>query len=143
MADTRRLELRLESKIDSVDAAELMVLGLAREAGFEQDELDRLGMAVRESMVNAIAHGNAYSRDKWVHFAVEAGPNGVQIEVRDEGAGFNPDDVPDPTVPENLLKVSGRGMLLMRALVDEFSIERAPEGGMLVRLAKRPSTGER
>jgi len=143
MSDTRRLELRLESKIDSVDAAELMVLGLAREVGFGQDDLDRLSMAVRESMVNAIAHGNGYSRDKAVHFTVEASPKGVEIEVRDEGAGFNPDDVPDPTVPENLLKVSGRGILLMRALVDEFSIERAPQGGMRVRLAKRPSTGAR
>lgn len=122
MPESRSIELKLESKIDSVDAAELIVQGLAREAGFSSDDIDHLGMAVRESMVNAVTHGNGYNKDKSVHFSVRVGGGTLEISIRDEGEGFDPGGVPDPTAPENLLKASGRGLLLMNALVDEFQV---------------------
>ncbi|MBI1357438.1 MAG: ATP-binding protein [Acidobacteria bacterium] len=138
MADPRSLELKLESKVDSVDAAELIVQGLAREAGHPEDEIDHLGMAVRESMVNAVTHGNGYSAEKWVYFSARVEKDGgLRVGIRDEGEGFEPRGVPDPTAPENLLKTSGRGLLLMRALVDEFSVERAEPRGMQVTMFKK------
>ena len=136
MSESRSIELRLESKIDSVDAAELIVQGLAREAGFSSDELDHLGMAVRESMVNAVTHGNGYSKDKSVHFAARLEDGKLTISIRDEGEGFDPQGVPDPTAPENLMKTSGRGLLLMNALVDEFRVGPAEPGGTQVTLVK-------
>ena len=96
MSESRSLELRLESKIDSVDAAELIVMGLAREAGYAEDKIGQLGLAVRESMVNAIAHGNGYSQDKTVHFRVEASSEALTVGIRDEGEGFDPEQAPDP-----------------------------------------------
>jgi serine/threonine-protein kinase RsbW len=136
MSESRSIELRLESKIDSVDAAELIVQGLAREAGFGPDDIDHLGMAVRESMVNAITHGNGYNKDKAVHFAVRLQDGTLTISIRDEGEGFDPQCVPDPTTPENLLKTSGRGLLLMNALVDEFEVGPAQPCGTRVTLVK-------
>ena len=136
MPEIRSIELRLESKIDSVDAAELIVQGLAREAGFDPDGIDHLGMAVRESMVNAITHGNGYNKDKSVHFAVRSEGGTLRISIRDEGAGFDLERVPDPTAPENLLKTSGRGLLLMNALVDEFEVGRGEPCGTRVTLVK-------
>ena len=136
MSEIRTIELTLESKIDSVDAAELIVQGLAREAGFPPDEIDHLGMATRESMVNAVTHGNGYDKDKSVHFAVRVEDGTLTISIRDEGEGFDPHGVPDPTALENLLKTSGRGLLLMNALVDEFRVGPAKPCGTQVTLVK-------
>jgi serine/threonine-protein kinase RsbW len=93
-------------------------------------------MAVRESMVNAITHGNGYNKDKAVHFAVRLQDGTLTISIRDEGEGFDPQCVPDPTTPENLLKTSGRGLLLMNALVDEFEVGPAQPCGTRVTLVK-------
>ena len=137
MSENRSIELKLESKIDSVDAAELIVQGLAREAGFDSAEIDHLGMAVRESMVNAVTHGNSYNKEKSVHFGVRLTGGTLTISIRDEGEGFDLQGVPDPTAPENLLKTSGRGLLLMNVLVDEFRVESAKPCGTRVTLVKR------
>jgi len=144
MAEPRSLELKLESKVDSVDAAEIIVQSLARDAGYAEDEIDHLGMAVRESMVNAVTHGNSYSADKSIHFSVDLEAGGkLTVGVRDEGAGFEPESVPDPTAPENLLKSSGRGLLLMRALVDEFTVRRAEPHGMQLTMVKYGPGGDK
>ena len=136
MPESRSIELKLESKIDSVDAVELIVQGLAREAGFGPDDIDHLGMAVRESMVNAITHGNGYNKEKSVYFTVRSEGGTLEISIQDEGEGFDPNAVPDPTAPENLLKTSGRGLLLMNALVDEFHVGPAKPRGTRVTLVK-------
>ena len=116
----------------------LIVQGLAREAGHPEDEIDHLGMAVRETVVNAVAHGNGYSAEKSVFFSVRvAQDGGLTVGIRDEGEGFEPQVVPDPTAPENLLKTSGRGLLLMRALVDELTVERAEPRGTQVTMFKK------
>lgn len=138
MSENRSLQLKLESKVDSVDAVELIVQGLAREAGHDEDAIDHLGMAVRESMANAVSHGNDFSGDKAVHVAIDRRDDKITVRIRDEGEGFDPAEVPDPTAPENLLKASGRGLLLMRALVDEFTVRRAEPRGMEATLVKNP-----
>lgn len=133
MGEQRRLELKLESVIASVDAAELCAKGFAREGGYAEDQIDRLGMAVREAAANAVTHGNAYSADKSVHFSVELHDERLVVRIRDEGEGFDPGAVPDPTSVENLLKASGRGLLMMRALVDDVDvINGSPSGTEVV-----------
>ena len=143
MGERRRLELRLDSVISSVDAAELCAKGLAREGGYGEEQVDRLGMAVREVAANAVTHGNAYSADKSVHFSVEMNDGRLIVKVRDEGEGFDPAEIPDPTSAENLLKASGRGLLMMRALVDEVDVRNAsPSGTEVILILHGPAAEE-
>lgn len=131
----RTMEAHLESTLDSVDAAETLVLQFAQEAGFDEEELHKIGMAVRETMVNAVVHGNRYNLKKKVHLMAEAGGDRLAITVMDEGEGFEPKELPDPLAEENLLRQSGRGLLLIKAFVDEFDMRKAaPPMGTEVRL---------
>src|SRR5579884_2237755 len=103
------LDELLESSLESVDAAETSVLKVAEDAGFDEEALHKIGMAVRESMVNAVVHGNRYSARKKVHLRVTKAPDHLSIIIRDEGEGFNFESLPDPLSEENLLRQSGRG----------------------------------
>lgn len=123
------MDLKLDSVLASVDAAELHAIGIAREGGYEEDRIERLGLAVREAAANAVTHGNAYSADKHVYFSVELRPKQLVVRLRDEGSGFELADVSNPTAPENLLKASGRGLLMMRHLVDEVELRKATPNG--------------
>jgi len=133
---TTALDTLLESTLDSVDSAETLVVQAARSVGFSEDELHEIGMAVREAMVNAVVHGNRYNFNKKVHLSIEKKPDGIGIRVTDEGAGFETTELPDPLADENLLKQSGRGVLLMQAFMDEFEMDRVPPLGTQVRMAK-------
>jgi serine/threonine-protein kinase RsbW len=102
-------------------------------------------VAVRESVINAIKHGNRNDASKHVHVDFETSANGVPqitIRVRDEGDGFDPNGIADPLAPENLLKASGRGIFLIRNFMDHVLVQRAPEGGMEVRMTKRAQAGD-
>lgn len=131
----RSTEVRLESTLDSVDTAETLVLEFAQEAGFEEEDLHKIGMAVREAMVNAVVHGNRYNLRKKVHLGVQTVGDRLTVTIRDEGEGFEPKELPDPLAEENLLRQSGRGLLLIKAFVDEFDMRRAePPMGTEVKL---------
>jgi serine/threonine-protein kinase RsbW len=134
--NTRALEVLLESTLDSVDTAESLVLKAAAEIGFQEDDLHEIGMAVREAMVNAVVHGNRYNFHKKVHLMVDKNGDRLSVQITDEGEGFEQGDLPDPLAEENLLKQSGRGLLLMQAFVDEFDMHRAPPLGTEVRMVK-------
>ena len=120
---------------------------VARQAALEkkisEDEIDQLGIAVRECVVNAVSHGNGYRRDKSVYFTVSSDATQLKIAIEDEGEGFDPDAVPDPTQGDNLFQTSGRGLLLMRSFVDELSIGHTTEGGTEVVMVKNLPVGER
>lgn len=122
---TRTAETQLESTLESVDAAESLVLQYAEDAGFEEEDLHKIGMAVRETMVNAVVHGNRYNLRKKVHLSVVAAGDRLAITIADEGEGFEPKELPDPLAEENLLRQSGRGLLLIKAFVDEFRMRKA------------------
>jgi serine/threonine-protein kinase RsbW len=129
----------LESTLDSVDWAEQTTIELAKKMGFSEDDQNSISMAVRECMVNAVAHGNKYNARKRVLLRLGASPEELVIEIGDEGDGFDQSDVPDPLAAENLLKQSGRGLLLMRAFMDECDhCPRQPQG-TLVKMVKRPT----
>jgi serine/threonine-protein kinase RsbW len=133
MAERRML---LDSTLDSVEVAEKAVLQDAHAIGFGEDELHQLGMAVRESMVNAVVHGNRYNTRKKVHVSITKATDRLTIIIADEGEGFDPSSIPDPLAHENLLRQSGRGLLLMRAFVDEFQVRRGEPRGTEVRMVK-------
>ena len=119
---------------------------LGRLSGLDEEALHWVGVAVRESVINAIKHGNSGDERKhvYVEFTPIDGerPSGIQIRVRDEGPGFDPDALPDPLAPENMLKASGRGIFLIRSFMDELVLRRAAEGGMEVVMVKRVSAPE-
>jgi serine/threonine-protein kinase RsbW len=126
----------LGSTLDSVDYAEQVALNLAQETGFEEDDLHKIGMAVRECMVNAVVHGNRYSSQKKVDFSVSADGRRYTIRIADQGEGFDLNDLPDPLAEENLLRHSGRGIFLVRAFMDDFQVRRLSPNGTEVILVK-------
>jgi serine/threonine-protein kinase RsbW len=127
----------LESTLESVDKAEELAVREALLLGIDEDERQQFGMAVRECMVNAVVHGNRYSSKKKVYLDLERSADRLTVTIRDEGEGFDMSSLPDPLAPENLLRQSGRGLLLSRAFVDEFDLHSAPGGGTEVRLVKK------
>ena len=126
----------LDSTLDSVDVAEEHVLHEARELGFDEDDQYRIGMAVRECMVNAVVHGNRYNARKKVHLTVSRSPDRLTIVISDEGEGFDLSTLPDPLADENLLRHSGRGILLIQGFMDEFQIRHREPKGTEVKMVK-------
>ena len=143
MSHGRTVCLEFHSTYEMLDFVQVASDHLGRLSGLDDEALHWVGVAVRESVINAIKHGNSGDERKHVHveFTPIAGerPAGIQIRVRDEGPGFDPDALPDPLAPENMLKASGRGIFLIRSFMDELVLRRAPEGGMEVVMVKRVS----
>lgn len=108
----------------------------ASDAGFGDDALFGIDMAVREALANAVKHGNKLDASKQVEVTLINRGNEMEILIRDFGKGFDVEEVPDPTNPENLLKASGRGILFMHNFVDKVEWERHAEGGMVVKMIK-------
>ncbi len=140
--DTKHLEVTLETQVESVNVAEEMCLRVAEAAGFNEEECYRIGVSVREGVINAFHYGNQERRDKKIHLAVDLTPDKMIIHVLDEGKGFDLSTVPDPLAQENLLSTSGRGIFLMRAFMDEFDVVPGRTGGAEIIMSKRlPSPG--
>jgi len=118
----------MESTLESVNKAEEMADPIAARAGFDEDTRSGVAMAVREGMINAVLHGNAYDPNKRVNLSFEQNDRELVIIISDEGKGFMPEEVPDPLAPENLLKTSGRGIFLMRAFMDEVRFRKLNPG---------------
>jgi serine/threonine-protein kinase RsbW len=139
MMSTVRLDFH--SAFDMLDFVQVVSDHVGRMSGLDDEALHWVGVAVRESVINAIKHGNGEDERKRVHveFTTLNGdtPPGLVIRVRDEGPGFDPENIPDPLAPENVLKSSGRGIFLIRSFMDELELKRAPEGGMELVMVKR------
>jgi serine/threonine-protein kinase RsbW len=135
-----KIQTTLDSVLESVDQAEQLVMQEASKAGFDEDQQHQIGMAVRECAVNAIIHGNRYSKNKKLHLDIESSSRGLTVTVGDEGEGFDINALPDPLAPENLLRQSGRGLLLIRTFMDDFDLHPRPGGGTEVRLVKHLAT---
>jgi serine/threonine-protein kinase RsbW len=136
MAAPQRVSYHMESTLDSVNKAEDMASQMAEQAGLDEDTRDGFSMAVREAIINAVLHGNAYDPAKRVNLSFEQNGRELTVTISDEGTGFIPDEVPDPLAPENLLKQSGRGIFLMRAFMDEVRFRKL-EPGTEITLIKR------
>lgn len=143
MVHGNTVRLDFHSTFDMLDFVQVVSDHVGRLCGLDDEAVHWVGVAVRESVINAIKHGNANDERKRVHVAftpisTDSLP-GIRIRVRDEGPGFDPSNIPDPLAPENLLKASGRGIFLIRSFMDEMVLQRAPEGGMEVVMVKRGS----
>jgi serine/threonine-protein kinase RsbW len=125
------------STLESVDVAESEILKAAEQAGFGEDDLHQIGMAVRECMVNAVVHGNRYNRNKKVRVKVSLSPKVLMISIIDQGEGFELQEVPDPLHDNNLLRHSGRGLFLMGAFMDGLEVKKAEPQGTEVVLMKK------
>ena len=138
------VHLEIHSTIDALDLVQSVTEHLARELGFDEESLHWTTMAVRESVVNAITHGNASDPAKIVFIdycaTPEAQPSEFIVSVRDQGSGFDPDTLKNPLAAENMLSTSGRGVFLIRQFMDDVSIRRVPQGGMEVRMTKHIRT---
>jgi serine/threonine-protein kinase RsbW len=130
-------ELSLPSRIETVATAAAAVAEFVGRSGVSDDAAFGIDMAVREAVTNAVVHGNRQDESKTVDIVLKSSPDAVEISVHDQGPGFNPEDVPDPTATENLLKTSGRGIFFMRTFMDEVDWLIRPEGGTTVRMLKR------
>jgi len=129
-------ETILDSTLESVDVGEELVLKEAQDLGFGEDDQHKIGIAVRECLVNAVIHGNRYNLRKKVHLTVSRSPGRLEIRIGDEGEHFDISQLPDPLADENLLRHSGRGLLLMQAFMDEFQVRPREPNGTEVRLVK-------
>ena len=140
-ADSHVIRLELPSTFDLLDLVQVLSDRLSSKAGFDEDLTHWVSVAVRESVINAIKHGN--KEDKAKHVTVEfmlrprTKPQEFVVRVLDEGAGFDPEGVADPLDPANMLKSSGRGIFFMKNFMDDVSIARRPEGGMDIRMTKK------
>jgi len=136
------IDQKYPSTLESVDTAEAEILKAAEGAGFDEDEQHRIGMAVRECMVNAVVHGNRYNRNKQVHVVVTLSEGKFTIRIVDQGEGFEVQEVPDPLHDNNLLRHSGRGLFLMGAFMDDVKVRKVSPSGTEVTLVKNVAPQE-
>jgi serine/threonine-protein kinase RsbW len=118
----------LESSLDSVNRVEQAAEEMARTAGLEEEDIYRIAMAVREAAVNAVLHGNAYDPEKSITASFESTADSLIVKIADQGKGLDPDTLPDPLAPENLLRGSGRGIFLIRSFMDEVHFRQLHPG---------------
>ena len=128
MPEEKTYHLEIESDPNNLITVEEFINYFAKDLGLDDEKLNGLLLSITEATTNAIVHGNKGDRKKNVYIDVNASDSILTIVVRDEGVGFDPSEVPDPTHPDNLLKDSGRGLYLMRVYMDELHYNHTPTG---------------
>jgi len=130
-----RVSYTLDSTLETVNSAEEAANRMATDAGFGDEDVMKIAMAVREAAVNAVLHGNAYDPGKKVTLVFERTGDDLVITIKDQGTGMDMAKIPDPLAPENLMKTSGRGIFIIRSFMDEVQIN--PTGtGTEIKLIK-------
>jgi serine/threonine-protein kinase RsbW len=124
----KKFSLEIESDPNNLLTVEEFVNYFAREIGIKEEKISGLILSVTEATTNAIIHGNKKDIDKKVVIDVTADVHKLTVIVKDEGIGFDPSRIPDPTKPENLLKDSGRGLYLMKVYMDDIKYKITPHG---------------
>lgn len=129
--------------MESVGEVEAAADKLAAEAGLNEDERFHVAMAVREAAVNAVLHGNEYDSSRKIAVGLENTGKDLVFTIADEGRGFIPEEVPDPLAPENLLRGTGRGIFLIRSLMDEVHFRQLHPGTELTLVKHLAATGDK
>jgi len=132
----QRMEIVLETLIESIALAEEVGMRVAAVAGFGEEDQYRIGLAVHEGVMNAFQYGNQQRRERKIHLTFELHEDKLVVHIVDQGAGFRIEDVPDPREDENVLEDSGRGVLLMKAFMDEVDVHSSESGGAKLVMAK-------
>ena len=126
----------LASRFENIEVAERVLVDLCHRAGCAEDEEYWLVTSLREAVANAVRHGNRRDPERRVRVAFAIENSTVTIRVEDEGEGFDPADIPDPTDPENLLRPSGRGIFYMRQFMNRVDFSSTAAGGTAVVMVK-------
>ncbi len=134
-----RVHLEIGSRFENVELVQIAVAASLEQLAVDAETARSIGSAVREAVANAIQHGNALDPEKRVEIEFGLEGDEVVIQVRDEGRGFDPDAVPDPRSPENLLKPAGRGIFFMKRYMDAIDYSFDPGRGTVLTLRKRVS----
>jgi len=134
---TSRASLTLASSDESILTVENTAEDFAERASFDPDTVHNIVSAVREAAINAVHHGNAYSPDKQIVTAFEITSDALTIRISDQGPGLDPNSLPDPLAPENLLRPSGRGIFLIRNFIDEVYFRKLRPGTEIVLIQHR------
>jgi len=116
-------EVNLPSVAASITEVENLIEKTCTQLQLSEEIFGNILIAVTEGVNNAILHGNQSQSSLSVHFGIHNNENWICFRIKDEGKGFDPELIPDPTAPENLLKESGRGVFLMRSLADDVVFE--------------------
>jgi serine/threonine-protein kinase RsbW len=127
----------IASRLEMLETVQTVLGHVTSLVGFDDDSAHYMSVAVRESVVNAMKHGNRGNERKRVKVSFVIRPRVLEVSVLDEGPGFDPRRIPDPVADENLLKADGRGIFFMRSFMDVVEYSFPPGGGTLVRLVKR------
>jgi serine/threonine-protein kinase RsbW len=136
-SDDRTVTLDVASRLEMLDVVQTVLAQCCALVGFDEEAVHYMSVAVRESVVNAIKHGNRHDESKRVHVRFTIHHRALEVQVADQGQGFDPAAVADPLTPENLLKAYGRGIFFMRQFMDEVAHSFPPKGGTVVRMLKR------
>ena len=135
-----KIEVSIGSALEYVELVQTVTDCITNVMGFDEDTAHWIGMSVRESVTNAIQHGNKLDLDKKVDIKFKVGPEELEISVKDQGPGFQVEQLPSPLEPENLLKPSGRGIFYIRSFMDEVEFKSSPQGGMEIRMVKKKAS---
>jgi serine/threonine-protein kinase RsbW len=138
-----RRSFELDSTMESVAEVEAAAETLAAEAGLNEDDLFHVAMAVREAAVNAVLHGNEYDPGKRIRVSLENTGTELRFVIADEGKGVDPEQLPDPLAPENLLRGTGRGIFLIRSFMDEVHFRQLHPGTELTLVKRLPPPAEK
>ena len=134
------IHLDLPSSMQHVYLLDTITLEILKEMDFDEETTEQVSLAVIEAGTNAIKHGNKEDLNKSAHFKFIVHPDKFTIVVQDEGKGFKREEVPDPLDPANLLKSSGRGILLMETCMDSVIYE---QSGTIVKMVKHKPLGDK
>ena len=137
-----RTSFSLSSTMESVSEVEAAADKMAEKAGLDEDDRFRLAMAVREAAVNAVLHGNEYDPSKQISVSLENTGKSLVISIADQGKGLDPESLPDPLAPENILRGTGRGIFLIRSFMDEVHFRQLHPGTELTLVKHLASAGE-
>jgi serine/threonine-protein kinase RsbW len=136
-AEARTVRLDIASRIEMLEMVQAVLSHLSSVVGFDDDASHYMSVAIRESVVNAIKHGNGLDEGKRVTVEFVLHPAALEVRVQDEGGGFDPGAVADPVAEENLLKAYGRGIFFMRSFMDEVAYKFPDKGGTQVTMLKK------
>ncbi|HEY3174292.1 MAG TPA: ATP-binding protein [Candidatus Polarisedimenticolia bacterium] len=143
MGISLHVEMTLNSRVDLTNLVHAASDEICRLAGMEEDAMLNLGLALREATVNAMKHGNRMDETKPVRVTFDVRSDRLEVQIKDQGEGFDFGRNVDPRLPENINKTNGRGLFLIRNFVDEVRFFHTPGTGMTVSLVKklpRPAT---
>jgi serine/threonine-protein kinase RsbW len=125
-------EMVILSDPENIKKVEAKTERLAKRIGFSEDELDSLAISVTEIVANAIYHGNKRDHTKRVFIKFVSDARSLKIYIRDEGPGFNPAHVANPLAPENIFKESGRGIFIVKTLMDDVRFKFCKKGTEII-----------